>query len=238
MVVQFVYIFWSSSKANRYRHTSHEIYRKVTGEVSDVITNIIAFKAGGVEDRARERINDLMEQEVKAFEIRRRITTLLDLPRNIITACGVTAAVYLIISNASGLTPTSLGLLVLTITYMFQIVRNAGALPGLITQHDDLITKMYPTLKYLTNKYEEIRDAPNPTKLAITKGAIDINDVSFSYPSHSHTGAKIPVFKNLSIKIHGGEQVGIVGLSGAGKSTLANLLLRFDEIDEGSITIE
>ena len=45
--------------------------------------------------------------------------------------------------------------------------------------------------------------------------------------------------KVLSLNtIKGGEQVGIVGLSGAGKSTLASLLLRFDEIDGGSIKID
>jgi ATP-binding cassette subfamily B protein len=238
VVTQFIYVVWSSSKATKYRQMSHEIYRKVTGEVSDVITNIIAFKAGGVEDQARDKMAGLIKQETSAFELRRRATTLFDLPRNIITACGITVAVYLIISNASGLNPTSLGLMVLTLTYMFQIVRNVSALPELITQHDDLITKMYPTLKYLSDEYEEVRDSLNPKELIIKNGTIDISKVSFSYPSHSHKGAKIPVFTNLTINIKGGEQIGIVGLSGAGKSTLANLLLRFDEIDSGSIKID
>ncbi|MFA7286724.1 MAG: ABC transporter ATP-binding protein [Patescibacteria group bacterium] len=238
VIIQFVYVLWSSSKAQQYRQLFHEIYRKVTGEVSDVITNIIAFKAGGVEDRARDKISDLMTQETEAFDLRRRTTTLLNLPRSIVTACGITGAVYFIIANASGVNPTSLGLMVLTLTYMFQIVRNVNALPELITQHDDLITKMYPTLKYLGTDYEQIRDTLKPKKLAIKQGEIAIEDVSFSYPSNSHKGTTIPVFVNLTINIKGGEQIGVVGLSGAGKSTLANLLLRFDEIDDGSIKID
>ncbi|MBP6005951.1 ABC transporter ATP-binding protein, partial [Candidatus Saccharibacteria bacterium] len=52
ILVQIVYIVWSSSKANKYRQMSHEVYRKVTGEVSDQITNIVAFKSGGVEREA------------------------------------------------------------------------------------------------------------------------------------------------------------------------------------------
>jgi len=238
VMIQFMYVAWSSSKANQYRRMSHEIYRKVTGEVSDVITNIIAFKAGGVENRARDRMAGLIEQETDAFELRRRATTLLDLPRSIITACGITAAVYLIISKASGADPASLGLIVLTLTYMFQIVRNVSALPELITQHDELITKMYPTLKYLSNDCEEIRDASKPVHLNIKQGAIDIDHVSFSYSSTSDKGARIPVFDDLTINIEGGEQIGVVGLSGAGKSTLANLLLRFDEVNGGSIKID
>lgn len=238
VLTQFMYVVWSSAKATKYRQISHDIYRKVTGEVSDVITNIIAFKAGGVEDQTRDKMADLMEQETSAFEMRRRANTLFDLPRNIITACGVTAAIYLIISNASGLNPTSLGLMVLTLTYMFQIVRNVSVLPELITQHDDLITKIYPTLKYLSHAHEEIRDPLHPKEFLVKDGSIDISHVSFSYPSRSSQGTKIPVFTNLTIKIKGGEQIGIVGLSGAGKSTLANLLLRFDEIDNGSIKID
>jgi hypothetical protein len=52
---------------------SHEIYRKVTGEVSDVITNIIAFKTGGAEDRSRDTMASLTKQETTAFELRRRL---------------------------------------------------------------------------------------------------------------------------------------------------------------------
>ena len=236
--IQFVYVTWSSSKANKYRQLAHEVYRKVTGEVSDIITNIVAFKSSGVEDQSYSRMAGYMKEETAAFELRRRTTALLDLPRNIITACGIAAAIYFIISTSSGINPQSLGLIVLTLTYMFQIIRNVSSLPELIVTHDDLITKIYPTLKYLSDDYEQIRDSENPMELVIKKGSISIDNINFSYSSHSNKGIKIPVFENLTIEIKGGEQVGIVGLSGAGKSTLASLLLRFDEIDSGSIKID
>jgi ATP-binding cassette subfamily B protein len=238
VIIQCVYVTWSSSKAHKYRQLSHEVYRKVSGEVSDTITNIIAFKSAGAEDQARSRMAELITEEVKSFEFRRRTTTLLDLPRNIITACGITAAIYFIISKSSGTNPQSLGLIVLTLTYMFQIVRNIHALPELVASHDDLITKVYPTLKYLKDDYEEIRDAANPVDFIVKKGGISIDNINFSYASRTGGATKIPIFSNLTIKIKGGEQVGIVGLSGAGKSTLASLLLRFDEIDSGSIKID
>lgn len=238
VLAQFIYVIWSSSKVNKYRKLSHEIYRKLTGEVSDVITNIIAFKSGGIEDRAMNQMTDLSKQEASSFEVRRSVAALLDLPRNIITACGITAAVYLIVSKSSGTDPQSLGLIVLTLTYMFQIIRSVDILPALVMSHDDLVTKAYPTLSYLSKEYEAIRDPARPVKLLIKKGAINIDKINFSYPSRSHKNKKIPVFRDLTIKIKGGEQIGIVGLSGAGKSTLASLLLRFDEIDSGSIKID
>ncbi len=121
---------------------------------------------------------------------------------------------------------------------MLQIIRNVAALPDLVANHDDLVTKLYPTLDYLGSDYEKIQDPEKPKKLNITKAAVDISKVGFSYPSHSNNGTSISVFNNLDIHIVGGEQVGVVGLSGAGKSTLANLLLRFDEVQRGIISID
>lgn len=238
IAVQLAYILWSSSKANQYRHLSHEIYRKVTGEVSDEITNIVAFKSGGVEKEAYSKVAALAKQETHTFWLRRKTTALLDLPRGITTAIGISIAMYLIIGGADRSSATSLGLIVLTLTYMFQIIRNMASLPELVANHDDLVTKLYPTLEYLQETYENIRDPHSPKRLATTEAAIDFNDVTFDYLSHSKDGTVIPVFKHLNIHIAGGEQIGIVGLSGAGKSTLANLVLRFDDVDSGSITID
>jgi ATP-binding cassette, subfamily B, bacterial len=210
----------------------------VTGEVSDEITNIIAFKSGGIEEHTQNKVVLLMEEETASFAKRRMTTTLLDIPRGVLTAIGVSLAIYIIIADSTNLPSDSLGLIVLTLTYMFQIVRNVAALPKLINTHDDLITKIYPNLRYLGSEYETVRDPEYPKPLIVTHGAASIHNVHFSYPSRSQAGTKIPVFDNLNIKINGGEKVGIVGLSGAGKSTLANLLLRFDDIESGSITID
>lgn len=238
VVIQITYILWASSKATKYRHLSNEVYREMTAEVSDEITNIVAFKSAGVEDEAQRRIGRLRDREVRSFKLRRRTTTLLDFPRGVVTAVGISGAVYLIIAEAASGGPKALGLIVLTLTYMFQITRNVVTLPELINTHDDYVTKIYPTLSYLGEDYEAIRDPARPRRLAISRGAIDIDHISFSYPSHSKNGRRIPVFKDFSLHVKGGEQVGVVGLSGAGKSTLANLLLRFDDVQAGSISID
>lgn len=237
IVIQLVYVFWSSAKANKYRTKSHEIYRKITAEVSDHITNIVAFKSGGKEESAHQRMKDLAEEEISAFWLRRKTTTLLDLPRGIITAIGISFAFYIVV-NRSATNPALVGLMVLTLTYMFQITRNVMDLPLLIYQHDDLVTKLYPTLEYNSSKYEEIKDIDQPQPFVVNGGEILLRDVTFAYPSGNEGSQPTTVFKNLTIHIQGGEQVGIVGLSGAGKSTLASLLMRFDDISSGVITID
>jgi ATP-binding cassette subfamily B protein len=237
IIVQLLYVLWSSSTVNRYRKLSHEIYRQLTGEISDHITNIVAFKSGGMEKQAAGRISKLAHEETEAFWQRRKISVSLDLPRDLITAIGVALAFMVVLSHAPS-NPASVGLIMLTLTYMFQIVRSVSELPSLMTQHDDLITKLHPTLEYIGDAHETIKDPAKPRRLTVSKGALRVNHVGFSYPAHDGQAKSIPVFRDLDITIKGGEQVGIVGLSGAGKSTLVSLLMRFDDVKEGSITLD
>lgn len=234
LIVQMVYVFWSSKKANKYRSLSHEIYRKVTGEVSDAVTNIVAFKSSGVERQAKRRLANLAKQETHTFWIRRKINLFFDLPRDLITAVGVAIA-FLVAASSSDVQSQTAGVIVLTITYMFQIMRSVTNLPDLMTRHDDLVTKAQPTLSLLTSQNETIKEPSKPKPLNIKQGQLELDKVSFSYSTQS---AKTKVFNKLSLKVKGGESVGIVGLSGAGKSTLASLIMRFDDINEGSIKID
>lgn len=236
VVVQLFYITWSSSRMNKYRTQAHEIYRKITGEVADEITNIVAYKSAGMEDRAESRIHKLAKEETATFMVRKKMGVVLDYPRSIITAVGVTAAFYIVVSSSKS-DPAQVGLIVLTLTYMFQILRNIGELPMLLYQHDDLVTKLYPTLEYLKDENETIKDPEDPKTLGSVKGEIKIDHVDFDYHS-SGKYRDTTVFRDLSIHIKAGEQVGVVGLSGAGKSTLASLLMRFDDVTGGSIKID
>ncbi|KAJ3179313.1 Multidrug resistance-associated protein 1 [Geranomyces variabilis] len=65
-----------------------------------------------------------------------------------------------------------------------------------------------------------------------TEGAISFEDVSIAY------GSGAPVIKNLNLKIHAGEHIGLVGRTGAGKSTLAAALFRLMELSSGRIRID
>ncbi|EGQ8143069.1 ABC transporter ATP-binding protein [Vibrio parahaemolyticus] len=78
----------------------------------------------------------------------------------------------------------------------------------------------------------DIRDKPNAKDLVVSQGGIQFDNVSFHY------GENKGVINHLNLDIKPGEKVGLVGRSGAGKSTLVNLLLRFHDVEEGSIKID
>jgi len=79
---------------------------------------------------------------------------------------------------------------------------------------------------------EETKDTGEIAMPADIKGEVEFHNVVFGYDKEK------PVIKNLNLKIEPGHRVAIVGPTGAGKTTMVNLLMRFYEVDGGSITID
>ena len=77
-------------------------------------------------------------------------------------------------------------------------------------------------------------DRPQARELEVTQGEIRIEHLTFTYGRDD--GKK--VLDDLNLVIRPGERVGVVGRSGAGKSTLVNLLLRFHDLEQGSLRID
>ena len=82
---------------------------------------------------------------------------------------------------------------------------------------------------------EELSDeSEKPETSAAVRGKVDFDHVRFAYPGSENK----PVIKDFSAHVEPGEKVAIVGPTGAGKTTMVNLLMRFFEINSGSIKID
>ncbi len=82
---------------------------------------------------------------------------------------------------------------------------------------------------------EELSDeSEKPETSAAVRGKVDFDHVRFAYPGSENK----PVIKDFSVHVEPGEKVAIVGPTGAGKTTMVNLLMRFFEINSGSIKID
>jgi ATP-binding cassette subfamily B protein len=77
-----------------------------------------------------------------------------------------------------------------------------------------------------------ITDPKRPQRVAIKDGSITIDHISFAYTDSSE------VFKDFTLVIPAGQRVGLVGHSGSGKTTITKLLLRFVDVQHGSIMID
>jgi ATP-binding cassette, subfamily B, bacterial len=79
-----------------------------------------------------------------------------------------------------------------------------------------------------------VKEASNPKRFETTKEIVlKFQNVNFSYPSRKN----FAVLKNFNLEIKPKEKIAIVGSSGSGKSTILQLLLRFYDVDSGSISL-
>jgi subfamily B ATP-binding cassette protein MsbA len=83
----------------------------------------------------------------------------------------------------------------------------------------------------ILHEQDTMSDLPNATVLQDFQNELSVNNISFKYDNEL-------VLKNFSLKVPKGKTVALVGQSGSGKSTIANLVTRFYDINEGSITID
>jgi ABC-type multidrug transport system fused ATPase/permease subunit len=177
IVVQIIYIMSISKTMNVFRLKTQETYRKVSGAVSDDITNIVTYKVAGKGKAAFAHIQKLAQEETYAFWQRRKKISLFNVPRELMTFVGMTSILWIIV-NSHYSTGTTVGLVVLTVTYMMQIFSNVSVLTDTIDQHDEYVTQLYPTLKYLQDRDEAIKDPARPKRLKIERGGIEIKDVA------------------------------------------------------------
>ncbi len=90
---------------------------------------------------------------------------------------------------------------------------------------------LIPTMDRIRPLFEqEVENTSDNTLSGALEGNIEINHLSFTYADEN-----VPVLKDISLKIHTGEYIGIVGPSGCGKSTLLKCLLGFEKATKGKI---
>jgi ATP-binding cassette subfamily B multidrug efflux pump len=86
----------------------------------------------------------------------------------------------------------------------------------------------------------QVTDEKDAKALVVKHGNIEFKHMNFSYAMANKEGEiqQQRIINDLNLKIKAGEKVGVVGRSGAGKSTLVNALMRFYDLESGSIHID
>jgi len=202
----------------------------MTGRIVDSYTNIQTVKLFSHSKRETQYAEEGMKGFLHTVYRQMRLVTGFDVAveiSNYLLVFSVAAlSIYLWLDSAISVGAIAIAVsLALRINGMSMwIMWEVGALfENLGTVVDGMKTLSKPI---------DIQDKPDAKALQVSEGGIHFDNVSFHY------GEKKGVISNLDLNIKPGEKVGLVGRSGAGKSTLVNLLLRFHDVEEGSIKID
>jgi ATP-binding cassette subfamily B protein len=122
-----------------------------------------------------------------------------------------------------------------TVVYVVILVSSVAVLSEV---YGDLLRAAGATerLMELLSSRSPIESPVRPVALPATRAgsSLELRDVSFRYPSRPQH----PSLQHVSLQVQPGETVAIVGPSGAGKTTVFQLLLRFYDVSEGSVSID
>ena len=125
----------------------------------------------------------------------------------------------------------TVGLLTSFLSYANQYTKPFNEISGVVTELQNAIACAARLLE-LINEPAQIPDAKDAVVLKDASGAVNCEDVSFSYTKDR------PLIENFNLSVKPGQRVAIVGPTGCGKTTLINLLMRFYDVDGGCIRVD
>lgn len=203
---------------------------KISGRIADVFSNILAVKFFSARNSEISSFGKYTQEGAKrskdALYFGGKIEVIQSVASFLIESVVLYTMINFWIDNK-----ISTGTVVLIQTYMTLILVRLWDLSNALAR----FMKSAGDMKEMIDIFEiipDILDPENPEKLEMRAGHIMFKNVSFKYPNGQE------VFSNFNLDIKPGERVGLVGHSGAGKSTITNLVLRFVDATEGSITVD
>lgn len=229
-IVFVLFQVWISKRRQPLRETRSEADTKVTGTISDAIGNhsTIQLFAGSAYERSRfaEVIGEWQKANIRSW--------LSDAW----SWAGIGLFIILIEVGLLGGTVllwrqglATVGDFVLIQSYLMVVFDRLVMINFQLRRFYDAIADA-GEMAYILELPHQVADAPNAGTLKVTSGLIEFKKVDF----HFHKDRQI--LNHFSMTIAGGEKVALVGPSGAGKSTITKLLLRFHDVEGGSICID
>ena len=206
-----------------------EARAEMTSIVNEMVGNQKVVQAFGYEKEALQRFDDSNEILGKC-SVRAIFFSSVTNPStrfvNGLVYAGVGIYGAVMVMNGA----ISVGQLSSFLSYANQYTKPFNEISNVITELQNAFACAKRVFDFIEEE-TETKDAENAQVLQNADGTLELKNVSFSYQSD------VELLKNLNLKVKTGQKVAIVGPTGCGKTTLINLLMRFYDIDEGSIVL-
>ena len=218
-----------ASRTNRFFKEQAIARGEQTALTNELVEGQSVVKAFGHEDESLKDFDEVNEKLGKAAMNATFFSSLTNPSTRLIN--NIVYAVVTLISALYAVSGhISVGQLSVFLSYASQYAKPFNEISGVITELQNAFTCAGRVFELL-DESDEIPESRDP-KSPEPKGNVEIKNVSFSYvPSR-------PLIENLSLSVKSGQRIAIVGPTGCGKTTLINLLMRFYDVNQGSIEVD
>ena len=207
-----------------------EIRGEQTGLIDEMIGNQKVVQAFGRGEDATERFDEV-NKRLQEASLRATFFSSITNPATrfvnslVYTGVGITGA-FAVVRGAM-----SVGQLSSFLSYANQYTKPFNEISGVVTEFQNAIACAQRVFT-LIDEEPQIPETEHAVHLTDIDGNVKVEDVSFSYLPGQH------LIEDFNLEVKLGQRIAIVGPTGCGKTTLINLLMRFYDVNAGSIKVE
>ena len=218
------------SRAVKYFQKVFQKYDDLNASVQENITGIRVVKAYVREDYENQKFFKAAENVYRMF-VKAENIIVVNQPLMMFTVYACILGLSWLGAKMIVVGSLTTGELMSLLTYCMNIMMSLMMLSMIFV----MVTMSFASAERITEILNEKSDLQNPENpvMEIKDGSIVFNHVDFAYRKSSGE----PVLKDIDIKIHSGETIGIIGGTGSAKSSLVNLISRLYDVTKGSVQV-
>lgn len=197
----------------------------------EILTGLSVIRAFGREKEEEQRFDKANTSLMRTQLFTNRVMTFM-MPCMMLVMYGVTLTIVWVSAHRIDAGDLQVGAMTAFISYAIQIVMSFLMLT--------VMSVMLPRAGVAADRIDEVlktdstvNDPEKTESISNSSGTVVFNNVSFKYPN-----ADDNALENISFTAESGKTTAIIGSTGCGKSTLINLIPRFYDVTEGSITVD
>ena len=207
-----------------------ETRAELTSLVDELVGNEHLVRAFGYESRAEERF-DKINLDLQSCGVRAVFFSSMTNPCTRFVNALVYAAVGVLGAFAAIAGGITVGDLSVFLNYANQYTKPFNDISDVMTEFQNALACAQRVFDFI-DETPILPDAPDAVELSHGAGAVEFEHVKFRY------APDVPLIEDMNLKVEPGQRIALVGPTGCGKTTLVNLLMRFYEINGGTLRLD
>ncbi|MBR6300926.1 MAG: ABC transporter ATP-binding protein [Clostridia bacterium] len=233
--LSFVVARFIATHTYSYFKLQSETRGEQTAFIDEMLGGQKVVKAFGQEKECIERFDEINSRlakcSLKAIFYSSLTNPCTRFVNNVVYAGVALSGALLCVATAGAAVPFTVGSLSALLSYANQYTKPFNEISGVVTELQNALACASRVFKLIAEP-AQIPDDEDARILKTAEGTVELQDVAFSYTQDRK------LIEDLNLQVHPGQRVAIVGPTGCGKTTLINLLMRFYDVDRGSISVE